>query len=63
MASKSTPSLWRLRDRLTEREVVALIDSYCAGVPSRELAVRYGFSQTAIKRLLRESGVRRNKSV
>lgn len=61
VASESTPSLWRLRDRLTERAVETLIDSYRAGVPSRELAVRYGFSQTAIKRLLRERGVRRKK--
>jgi hypothetical protein len=49
----------RVRDRLTDDEVQALIADYLAGTFLRVLAKRYGLGLTAVKDLLRRHGVRR----
>jgi transcriptional regulator of aromatic amino acid metabolism len=48
-----------VNDRLTPSDIQTLIDSYRAGATSKKLAERYNFSQTTIKRVLREHGVRK----
>lgn len=49
----------RVRDRLTDDDVQALIADYLAGMYLRELAERHNISLTAVKDLLRRHGVRR----
>ncbi len=51
----------RLRDRLSEQDLSALVDSFRSGTPAHVLAERYGVGETAVKALLRQRGVRRRK--
>ena len=50
---------WRVRDRLTEADVQALIGEFLAGTPKRVLAERYAISIGTVKNILRKHGVRR----
>lgn len=45
---------WRLRDRLTERDVVRLMMAYKTGIATKELAERYGINVKSVRKLLRE---------
>jgi hypothetical protein len=50
---------WRAIDRLGEDQIQSLIESFQSGATVRELTERYPLSRTAIKKLLRDRGVRR----
>jgi hypothetical protein len=50
---------WRVRDRLSESDVAALIALFKAGTPKHVLAERYGIGIKSVKALLREHGVGR----
>jgi hypothetical protein len=50
---------WRVRDRLSESDIAALIASFKAGTPKHALAECYGIGIKSVKGLLREHGVRR----
>lgn len=49
----------RLRDRLTERDIVDLITAYRDGATAASLATDYGLSLKSVKRLLHIAGIRR----
>jgi DNA invertase Pin-like site-specific DNA recombinase len=51
--------VWRVRDRLTDDDVLALLADFLAGTPKRELAERYRVSFSTVKNILRKHGVRR----
>lgn len=55
------PRRRRLRDRLTQQDLSALIESFQAGTPAHVLAERYSVGETALKELLRQRGVRRRR--
>jgi hypothetical protein len=50
---------WRVRDRLSDEDMQAIITEFCAGTPKHVLADRYSISLGSIKRLLREHNIRR----
>jgi hypothetical protein len=50
---------WRLRDRLTEKDIVRLIMAFKTGMAMRDLAERYGINVKSVRKLLREHGVKR----
>jgi DNA invertase Pin-like site-specific DNA recombinase len=52
--------VWRVRDRLTDDDVLVLIADFLAGTSKRELAERYGVSFSTVKKILRTHGVRRS---
>jgi hypothetical protein len=55
--------VWRVRDRLTDDDVLVLIADFLAGTSKRKLADRYDVSFSTVKNILRKHGVRRtNKS-
>ena len=43
---------WRLRDRLSERDLVRLIMAYQTGIATAELAGRYGINVKSVRKLL-----------
>ena len=45
--------LWRVNDRLSGDDVRMLVRSFAQGTTKRELAGRYGISESSVKRLLR----------
>lgn len=49
----------RVRDRLSEQDVAALVENFRSGTPAHVLAKRYGVGETSVKALLRQRGVRR----
>jgi hypothetical protein len=51
---------WRLSDRLSDKDVQAIINEFLAGTPKRVLAARYGVCLGSIKNLLRRRGIRRD---
>lgn len=51
--------VWRVRDRLTDADVQALIGEFLAGTSKRVLAERYAISFSTVKNILRKHGVRR----
>jgi DNA invertase Pin-like site-specific DNA recombinase len=51
--------VWRVRDRLTDDDVLTLIADFLAGTSKRELAERYAVSFSTVKNILRKHGVRR----
>ena len=53
------PVAGRVRDRLTDGDVQALIGDFQAGTPKRVLADRYVVSLSTVKNILRQHGVRR----
>lgn len=53
---------WRVSDRLSDSEVSMLVMAFSRGASKRELAERYGISESSVKRLLRSAGVRRPSS-
>lgn len=50
---------WRLRDRLTEKDVVRLIMAYQTGLPATAIAEKYDLNVKSVRELLRERGVKR----
>jgi hypothetical protein len=48
-----TSRRWRIVDRLHARAITQLVSDGLAGVPKRELAMRYDISLSSVKRLLR----------
>lgn len=50
---------WRVRDRLSERDIADLIAAFKSGTPKHVLSKRYGIAERSLKRLLREEGVKR----
>jgi hypothetical protein len=50
---------WRLRDKLSEQDVQAIIREFSAGTSKRVLADRYSISIGSIKRLLQQHNIRR----
>ena len=57
--SGRVPGVWRVRDRLTDADVQALISEFLAGTSKRVLAERYVVSFSTVKNILRKHGVRR----
>jgi DNA invertase Pin-like site-specific DNA recombinase len=53
------PGVWRVRDRLTDDDVLGLIAEFLAGTSKRVLADRYEISFSTVKRILRKHGARR----
>jgi hypothetical protein len=53
------PRTWRVRDRLTDADVQALIGEFLSGTPKRVLAEHYAISIGTVKNILRKHGVRR----
>jgi Mor family transcriptional regulator len=53
----------RIADRLSEAQIRELIASFQQGTTVQTLAGQYGGSATAIKRLLRQRGVRANRTL
>ncbi len=51
--------MWRLSDRLSERDVVRLIVAFKVGAPKHLLAEHYGISMKSVKKILREHGVKK----
>jgi hypothetical protein len=52
---------WRVRDRLSMEDIQSILKEFKAGTSGRELAERYVISLSAVKRLLREHGIRRGR--
>ena len=50
---------WRIRQRLSAKNIAALVAASKAGAPKWQLAQRYGISMWSVKKLLREEGVKR----
>ena len=53
------PGVWRVRDRLTDDDVLGLIAEFLAGTSKRVFPDRYEISFSTVKRILRKHGVRR----
>jgi DNA-binding NarL/FixJ family response regulator len=47
---------WRVGDRLSQDDGEQLVVAFTAGTPKRELAERYGISESSVKRLIRRHG-------
>lgn len=45
---------WRLKDRLTEADIVRLAMAYQTAMTTRALAERYGINVKSVRKLLRE---------
>jgi hypothetical protein len=58
-SSGRSPRDWRVSDRVSDSEVDTIIMAFSRGTSKRELAERYGISESSVKRLLRSAGVRR----
>lgn len=58
--SGQSSGVWRVRDRLTEDQVMQLIAEFLSGTSKRELAERYDLSFSTVKNILRRHGARRN---
>lgn len=59
IVSGRVPGVWRVRDRLSDEDVLALIAEFLAGTSKRMLAERYAVSFSTVKNILRKHGVRR----
>lgn len=53
----ATSYVHAVRRRLSAEAIQQLVSDYQAGVPSTQLATRYGISKGAVLRLLREQGI------
>jgi hypothetical protein len=53
--------VWRVHDRLSERDVIEIIEQFRAGKPKHSLADQFGISLSSVKLLLRQRGVRREE--
>lgn len=53
---------WRMVDRLCEADIERLIAAFAGGTSKRELAKRYGISESSVKRLVRQHGVSQRSS-
>lgn len=58
-SSGRSPRDWRVSDRLSNQEISMIVMAFSHGTSKRELAERYGISESSVKRLLRWAGVRR----
>ncbi len=54
----STEQVWRLRDRLTETEMDAVVASYYSGTSVTQLARQHGINHWSVNKLIRERGHR-----
>jgi len=54
----SRPRQWSMTDRLSPRDVQAIIDQYHAGTIAKDLAEKFGISLSSVRRLLRKHGSR-----
>jgi hypothetical protein len=43
-----------MTDRLSEADMEQLVNDFAAGTPKRELAKRFGISESSVKRLVRQ---------
>jgi DNA-binding CsgD family transcriptional regulator len=50
---------WRLRDRLTEKDIIRLTMAFKTGIATKDLAERYGINVKSVRKLLRKHGVKR----
>ena len=50
---------YRLRDRFSSEDLHAMIELYGAGATARQVAERFGVSESSVKRLLRQNTVTR----
>jgi DNA-directed RNA polymerase specialized sigma24 family protein len=57
--SEQAPRGWRVTDRVTEEGLSELVSAFRHGATIRELAERYGISESSVKRRLRAQGVGR----
>lgn len=57
--SEQAPRVWRISDRLTERDIHSIVYSYRVGTTARELAEHFKISKSSVKQILRERGIRR----
>jgi hypothetical protein len=53
---------WRVEHRLSRVDVEQILVAFAAGTPKRELAERYGISESSVKRLIRQQGASKSPS-
>jgi FixJ family two-component response regulator len=53
---------WRMVDRLGAADTERLVAAFAAGTSKRELAERYGISESSVKRLIRQHGASKMSS-
>lgn len=58
-ASAPADRAWRVKERLSPRDLDQLVESFKEGTTIPELVERYGISRTTIRTILRQHGVRR----
>ena len=49
---------WRLRDRLTERDVVRLMMAYKAGIATMALAERYAINVKSVRKVIQQHDIK-----
>jgi transposase-like protein len=54
----STERVWRLRDRLSEAEMDAVVAGYYSGASVAQLSRQYGINHWSVNKLVRERGHR-----
>jgi hypothetical protein len=54
-----SPTVWRVRDRLTDDQITTLVSRFQAGELQKDLADEYGVSRSTVKRLLVLHDIRR----
>lgn len=52
------PRAWRVRRRLSQRQINAMGSDYRSGLGVRDLARRYGVSEVSTRKILQEEGIR-----
>lgn len=52
---------WRLRYRLTERDIIRQAMAFETGIAAKELAQRFGISISSVKRLMRKQKAKRSR--
>ena len=52
-----SPRNWRVSDRVSDSEASMIVLAFSRGTSKRELAERYGISESSVKRLLRRQRV------
>ncbi|WIG58344.1 MAG: hypothetical protein OJF49_001090 [Ktedonobacterales bacterium] len=51
--------IWRIRDKLSEQDIVRLIVAFKVGAPKQVLADHYGIGMKSVKKILRQYGVKK----
>ena len=54
----SRPRLWTMSDRVSPDDSQTIIDLYCGGMITKDVATEFGISLSSVRRLLRKHGAR-----